>query len=199
VTAAYALDAILIQLSFMAGPLLVAVTVSAIAPEAPLALAAATAVAGTAGFVALRRSGPAPGAARRTGLLGPLAAPGIRTLVLSQVPIGVAFGSLQVTLPAFAGTHGAQELAGLLLATLSLASVTGALVYGSRPRSLPLDVLHVRLARLVPIGFAFPLLAGPSPPWSSSSSRRARCCRRSSPPATSSRASRRRRAPRRRR
>jgi len=158
-TAAYALDAVLIQLSFLAGPLIVAASAAVLPPDAPLLLAAATAVAGTAAFAALHRETPADRPAGSAGLLGALAAPGIRTLVLSQIPVGIAFGSMQVTLPAFAETEGSQELAGVLLATLSLASITGALVYGSRPRTLPLDELHVRLARLVPVGFAFPLLA----------------------------------------
>ena len=158
-TAAYALDAVLIQLSFLAGPLVVAATVTFLPPDAALALAATAALAGTAAFVALHESAPARGPGRRAGLLGPLAAPGIRTLVLSQVPIGIAFGSLQVTLPVFAQTEGHRELAGVLLAMLSVASIAGALILGARPRTIPLDALHVRLARLVPLGFAFPLLA----------------------------------------
>jgi MFS family permease len=157
--AAYALDAVLIQLSFLSGPLIVAASVTVLPPDAPLLLAGATALAGTAAFAALHRVAPVDRPSRAGGLLGALAAPGIRTLVLSQIPIGIAFGSMQVTLPAFAESEGSQELAGVLLATLSLASVAGGLVYGSRPRTLPLDELHVRLARLVPLGFAFPLLA----------------------------------------
>lgn len=158
-TAAYALDSVLIQLSFLTGPLIVAATVTVLPPDAPLALAGISALAGTAGFVALHSVEPGASRPPSARFLGALVAPGIRTLVVSQIPIGIAFGSMQVTLPAFAEAEGAQELAGVLLSTLALASITGALVYGSRPRRLPLDELHVRLARLVPLGFAFPLLA----------------------------------------
>jgi hypothetical protein len=115
----------------------VAGLVTVLPPDAPLLLAAATALAGHG---ALRRAAPRrPGRRRpaRGAGLGALAAPGIRTLVLSQVPIGIAFGSMQVTLPAFAGAEGTQELAGVLLATLSLASVTGGLVYGLAPAHAP--------------------------------------------------------------
>lgn len=154
---AFALDAVLVQLSFMTGPLIVAGLAAALTVDAALVLSAVAGFAATAGFVARAPSGRHRG--RSGGLLGPLSAPAIQTLVLSQVPVGVAFGAMQVAVPAFADAEGHRELAGVLLALLSLASIAGALVYGARPRRRPVDELHVRLAVLVPLGLAPAALA----------------------------------------
>jgi MFS family permease len=159
--AAYALDAVLVQISFLTGPLLVAALAVALDVQAALVLSAVTGLAATAAFVALVPAVPPRRGA--TGLLGPLTAPGIQTLVASQVPVGVAFGSMQVVLPAFAETEGRQEAAGVLLALLSAASITGALVFGARRRRRPLHEVHVRFAVLVPVGIA-PLALASSVP-----------------------------------
>ena len=53
------------------------------------------------GATATRRGGR-----RRSGGLGALAVPGIRTLVATMLPVGFAFGALEVALPAFADAEG---------------------------------------------------------------------------------------------
>jgi MFS family permease len=96
------------------------------------------------------------------GRLGALAAPGIRTLVASMLPVGFAFGALEVALPAFADAEGAPELAGVLVAIWSLGSVAGGLTYGARPRRSPLASVHLRVALLLPLSF-LPLALASSP------------------------------------
>jgi MFS family permease len=111
-----------------------------------------TAFVGTAAFVAAAPSdGPADDS--DGDLLGPLREPAIRTIVLLQVPVGIAFGCIQVTLPAFAEQQRHAAYAGVLLALFSLASIVGALLYGARPRRRPLQEVHQRLAMLLPLGF----------------------------------------------
>jgi MFS family permease len=167
VQAAYALDSVLTEALFIAGPLLTAALVALAEPAAALGLSAAAVVAGTAAFVgalpagALARdqTGPGRGRLRR---LGALEAPGVRTLVLSMLPVGVAFGALEVALPAFADGAGRPELAGLLIATWSVGSAAGGLVYGARPRRASLPAVHLRVAALLPVGFA-PVALATSP------------------------------------
>ena len=166
VQAAYALDSVSTQVIFVAGPLLTAVLVAALAPEAALGVSAAVVLVGVVVFLMAmpaserRRAPHADPSARPVGRLGALKSPGIRTIVLSMVPVGFAFGSLEVALPAFADAEGRRELAGVLLAFWSIGSAVGGLVYGARARQSPLVRVHVRMALLLPLGIAPLALAG---------------------------------------
>jgi MFS family permease len=159
---AFALDSVLTEAIFTVAPLLTALLVVLLDPAAALLLSAASVVGGSIALVAAL---PPPERAEkppRPARLGALAAPGIRTLVASMLPVGFAFGTLEVALPAFAHDEGAPELAGVLLALLAVGSVAGGLVYGARPRRRPLARVHV----LVAIGLPFsivPLAAATSP------------------------------------
>ena len=169
VQAAYALDSVSTQVIFVAGPLITAVLVSLVAPAAALALSAAVVLVGVAVFLATlpaderRRAPNADPSRRAVSRLGALRAPGIRTLVLAMVPVGFAFGSLEVSLPAFADAEGRRELAGVLLACWSVGSAVGGLVYGARARRAPLVQVHLRMAVLLPLGLAPLALAGSLP------------------------------------
>ena len=165
VPSAYALDSVLLEVMFVCAPLLVAVIVAVVEPAAALVVSAATVLSGVAIFVwalppELRAGG---GRERRVGVLGALREPGIRTLAVTMVPVGFAIGALEVALPAFSDERSSAELAGVLLALWSLGSAAGGLVYGARPRRLPLPLVHHRLTLLLPLAFV-PLLLAPSVP-----------------------------------
>jgi MFS family permease len=152
---AYALDSVLTELLFIAGPALTAAIAVLIAPGAALLLSAVAVTVGTFTFLAVLRGGehaerPAPSTA---GLLGALRAPGVRTLVVTMLPVGLAFGILEITLAAFAADEGHPELAGVLLTLWAVASAAGGLVYGARPRRGTAGDTHLRVALLLPIGF----------------------------------------------
>lgn len=165
VRGAYALDSVLTESIFIAGPLLIALLVALIAPEAALVLSAAVVVAGAALFLAVLPPGEAElvmGRGRRSGSrLGALRAAGIRTLLFSMLPVGFAFGALEVAIPAFASDHGRPELSGVLIAIWSVASAGGGLVYGSRLAHISLSRVHVGVALLLPLSFLPLALAGP--------------------------------------
>lgn len=165
VRAAFALDSVVTELLFVAGPLLVAVLVVVLAPEAALLVSAATVVAGTAAFLALlpsvARETDAAGRGRALGGPGALASPGLVTLILTMLPFGVAFGMVEVVLPAFARAHGDPGMAGLLLAVWSVASAAGGLLYGLRAAEGALEDVHLALAVAVPVVF-LPLALAPS-------------------------------------
>src|SRR5829696_510181 len=165
VQAAYALDSVSTQVIFVAGPLLVAGLIALLEPAAALGLSAAIALTGVSVFLAAmpadeRRRAPHADPSTRPSRLGALRSPGIRTIVLAMVPVGYAFGSLEVAIPAFADAEGSHELAGVLLALWSCGSAAGGLVYGARARRSPLVRVHVRMALLLPLGIAPLALAG---------------------------------------
>jgi MFS family permease len=160
---AYALDSVLLELSFVTAPLLVAIVVAVFDPAAALVLASATAVIGTGAFLALLPADAEPPHAGERDFLGPLRSPGIRALVITMLPFGFAIGAVEVSLPAFSEAEGHRELAGVLLATWSIGSALGGFVYGVRPRSTPVARAHFLFALLLPLGF-LPALLAPSIP-----------------------------------
>jgi MFS family permease len=163
VVPAYALDSVLVELSFVVGPLLTAVLVSAFSPTVALVVSAVAAVVGNATFLTmLPRAELAE--RHRGGWLGPLRSPAILTLVLTMLPFGISIGALEVMLPAFSETEGAPELAGALLAVWALGSAFGGLAYGARPWRIPVARLHLRLTLFYPLAF-LPLLASGSVAW----------------------------------
>jgi len=163
---AYALDSVLIELIFILGPLLTAVLAAAFSPASALIVSAVSVVVGTTWFTAQRPSReiePDREASRAAGRFGALSSPGVRSLILTSLPAGIAIGMCEVALPAFSDAEGAAELAGLLLATWSLGSAVGGLVYGALPRRPPLGRVHLAVSALLPLGL-LPLAAAPSVP-----------------------------------
>jgi MFS family permease len=160
--AAYALDSVLIEIAFVTGPLVVAAAIAAVSAAGALVAACVLAVAGTVALVtapASRAWRPDPAAERH--VLGPLVAPGVRTIVLVTMPVGFALGTTEVALPAFATNEGERWAAGMLLAIWSLGSAAGGLLYGARHHGRGLPATYVRLAALLPLTLV-PLLAAPS-------------------------------------
>ena len=161
-TSAYALDSVLLELSFVTAPLVVAIIVALAGPAAALAAGSVAVLGGTVAFLALLPAECAP--VRPEGgrdLLGPLRSPGIRALVVTMLPVGFGIGAVEVSLPAFSEAEGHRELAGILLATWSIGSAVGGYVYGVRPRATPVARAHLRFAMLLPLGF-LPALLAPS-------------------------------------
>ncbi len=164
VTAAYALDSVMIEVAFIAGPLVTAVGIALAGPEIMLGVSAALNLTGAAIFVAFLP--PAPSSFRdpdgsASGLLGALTSPAIRTMALASFPVGFCLGTIEVGLPAFSDSHGTTELAGVLLAIWSVGSAAGGFVYGTRRRRLSLVQVHTRLAFLLPLANLPLLAAGP--------------------------------------
>jgi MFS family permease len=161
--AAYALDSVMIELIFIAGPLVTAVIATLLSPQAALAVSAVAVIVGTSVFTALppsRAVRPEPGR-RRPGWLGALESPGVRTLVLTSLPAGIGVGICEVAIPAFSHASGAAATAGLLLALWSLGSAAGGLTYGALPNLPPLNRVHLVVTALLPISL-LPMAAAPS-------------------------------------
>lgn len=134
-SSAYALEASMQEIFFVGGPLLVAglAVVDPVAGVVGAAIAAAVGTVAVAGLPPVRETGDA--GPRGGSLLGALEAPGVRTLVAFAFTLGLAFGAVEVGMPAFAESHGARELGGVALATLSAGSFAGGLLAGARPSS----------------------------------------------------------------
>ena len=162
--AAFALDSVLVELVFVVGPVLAAGVAVWHGPAGALIVSAAAVVVGTAAFTALR---PVRDMERRPqlqrGWLGALDSAGMRTLVLVTLPVGVSFGAVEITLPAYGDARGAAAWAGLLLGLHALGSAVGGLIYGGLARRRALRDSYVRLAAMLPLGFLPLVAAAPLP------------------------------------
>jgi MFS family permease len=142
---AYAIHAVMAEISFITGPVIAAVVIAVISPAAAVVVITVVKFAGVLAFAATPASRNWRGKGRKDShWLGALASPGMRTALCADIPFGALFGLLDVAVPAFAKAHGSAAIAGLLLAALAVGSMIGGVIYGSRPRK----VSGVRYAQL---------------------------------------------------
>jgi MFS family permease len=156
--AAYTLDAILQEVTFIVGPPLAAVLAAAASPRVALSVVALLALVGAAAFSRLAAREPAR--ERRKGARA-LDSVGARLVLSLSLLLGASFGAEEIAMPAFAEHHGARAAAGVLLAALALGSLLGGVVFGTRTTE---RTAVRRLGRgLLLCGLAvLPLLAAPS-------------------------------------
>ena len=157
-TTAFALEATVQEVFFVAGPLLVALF-TLIHSTAAVIGAAVTCLVGTTILSRLRPvRETAPTRHGDHSWIGSLGAPGVQTILGLAVFMGLAFGPLEVAMPGFAESHGSRAQAGLLLACFSGGSLVGGFAAGLRHGVD--DGMRLRLfATILPAALALPLLA----------------------------------------
>jgi MFS family permease len=159
---AYTFESMLAELFYIVGPAITTLLVAISSPSTAMLVAIGLSMLGTLGFATARlarewRSQPAD-----RSPAGALASAGMRTLLLAIIPTGVAFGALEVAMPAFAVAHGHRTaLAGIFLSAMALGSVLGGLWYGSRRWTGRVASRFIGLQALFTLGL-LPLLAADS-------------------------------------
>jgi MFS family permease len=132
VAGAYALDAALQEVIFVAGPLLVIGTISLAGEEGTLWTTALVTIWGTLAFVAARPVRHWRAEPRTPHWAGPLRSAPLRVLLVSFLFVGTAIGVLNIVAAAY-GEHVHQPaVAGYLLGANALGALVGGLVYGAR-------------------------------------------------------------------
>jgi MFS family permease len=161
-SAAFSLEAVLIELIFIAGPLLVALFIAFFSAAGAVLFAAACGLAGTLLFLAspaMRSWQVTPRTDR--GRLGPLAERGFARLIAVILLYATAFGLMEIGVTAYSSELGSPALAGVLLGVMSAGSALGGLAYGSRGWHLPLALQFSRSLAVMGVGLALLAL-----PWS---------------------------------
>ena len=160
---AYSLESVLIEMIFIAGPMLVALFVAFASAGAAVLSAAVCGCVGTLLFLrspALRAWHVEPSGARHR--FGALSEPGFVPLIGVILCYSIAFGLTEIGLTAYATEAGTPALAGLLLGLMSVGSAAGGLAYGSRAWSLPLARQFAATLAIMSAGLALLVL-----PWQS--------------------------------
>lgn len=155
--AAFAIDATLQEIAFVAGPPLLAGLVVLAGPAVALLAAALAGAVGASVFAWRARGrlhlGPHGGGAMRSGQ--------VRRLLLTSGFLGGAFGAVEVAMPAFCEAHGARADAGIVLAALAIGSAIGGLTLGARAaRGVPVQRFAVAASAFAVL--LLPMLAAPS-------------------------------------
>ena len=156
---AFALDAVLLEVAFIVGPLVVAALVAAGSPALAVIVNGALAGTGTAIFALSRASRSWRGIPAGSGWAGALRSPGIVALALVELSLGIAIGAMEISLTALATGFGAPSFAGVLISVQAAASMIGGLWYGSRTHAVPPAERYPRLILFLALGFAPLLLA----------------------------------------
>jgi len=148
--AAFALDAAVFDLAYIAGPALASALATGIAPAAAVAVLVALTGAAVIIIGAQARRGDVARRERqpraRRPLLGPLHSAELRSLLVTGALANAALSAVEVGLTAYTRHHHALWASGPLLAEISVGSVLGSLLLGAR---LPTGDSHRRLARLL--------------------------------------------------
>jgi len=157
---AFALDAVLLEVCFIVGPLATGALVGAGWPAAAVLANAAFSTVGTLVFAASRASRSWRGSRTHGDWAGPQRSAGILVLLLTELGFGTAIGAMEISTTAFATHHGSPGLAGALIAVQAAASMAGGLWYGSRRHQTRAGERYPRLCLFVAIGFAPLILMG---------------------------------------
>lgn len=162
VNAAYALDAALQEVIFVAGPLLVVAFVNGLGTPGAVIMTGLVALLGTAVFVAappVRQWRPE---VREADWAGPLRSGTLRMLLFGFLFVGGTLGMLDIAVVAYGEEMRSTAVSGFVLGANALGALAGGLVYGSRSWS---GAARVRLRRLM-LGLALgyvPLAFTPGP------------------------------------
>ncbi|AYQ43246.1 transporter [Burkholderia aenigmatica] len=143
--AAYSLETVLDEVSFIAGPPLSVGLSVAVLPQAGLLAAALLLMLGTLALVAQRGTEPpvaAPDAATNgSGAVIRLA--NVRLLALFMVAMGIIVGTVDIVSVAFAGQLGQPAAASLILSAYAVGSCLAGLLFGALNLHTPLHHLFL--------------------------------------------------------
>ncbi|MDD1017277.1 MFS transporter [Pseudomonas rubra] len=154
---AFSLDTVLTELTYIIGPpLAIGLSTHFFAEAGPL-VAVLLLVIGVTAFLQQRQTEPTVVVASKRAASSVLLIPGLRTIVLALLALGVIGGSVDVAVVAFANAQGWPASATFILAAYALGSMIAGLTFGTLRVSLPMEqqffvgVLITTVTALLPL------------------------------------------------
>ncbi|RUT66534.1 MFS transporter [Morganella morganii] len=136
---AFSLDTVLTELAFIIGPpLAIGLSTSFFAEAGPL-VAVLLLITGVTAFLLQRETEPKVVVGVRRNTSSTLLIPGVRTIVLALLAMGVIGGSIDVAVVAFANAQGWPASASFILAAYALGSMISGLTFGALRVSLSIE------------------------------------------------------------
>ncbi|MFN3628865.1 MAG: MFS transporter, partial [Casimicrobiaceae bacterium] len=139
--AAFAIEAILMEICFIVGPLLVSLAAACAQPAYAILFSAALSAGGVWLFSrsgALARWGVVETGGSRHWA-GPLTIAGVRRALLLSASFGLAIGLLEIAVTGYSRALDTPEIIGLLFAAMSITSALSGFAYGALHFSSPLS------------------------------------------------------------
>jgi predicted MFS family arabinose efflux permease len=130
--AAFALDAVAIDIAFILGPTMAAGAIAVASPSFSLGICVVLTLIGSAVFAVSAASRAWRGSPAHERHSSPLSSPGVIVLMGAALGVGTAVGATEISITAFASEHGAAEVGGTLVAVQAGGSVFGGLWFGAR-------------------------------------------------------------------
>lgn len=161
IDAAYATEAVLQEVSYLLGPLLVGLLVAVASPATAIAVAAVLTAIGGLSFAsheAARKLGRPEGQRR-----GPLRNSGVKVILAALFFTSLAAGVLEVAIPTFADEHASPAGAGVLVAAMAAASLVAGLWYGARRWQVPPAQRFIGASAIATLGYLLMVPAGSLP------------------------------------
>lgn len=147
---AFSLESVLDEVVFVTGPVIVTVLATQVHRLSGLAVAGILTVTGTVALGLQRATEPPVRGHTTSGGGSAIRVPGLAALALVFLGLGAVFGSMEVTVVAFAAERGAPAAAGVVLGLQAFGSLLAGLAYGVRRWRIPID----RRFRIGLVGFA---------------------------------------------
>jgi len=144
---AFSIEAVLDEVVFIVGPVLVTFLTYQVHELAGLICAAAAALLGS-WALGLQHTTAPPAAGRRTSAGPPINWAGLWPIVAVSVSLGIIFGSAEVIIAAFTEEEGQQGAAGVVLAIWAAGSLVAGVVVGALPQA-PDPLRRLRMSILV--------------------------------------------------
>ncbi|MEV6411055.1 MFS transporter [Kribbella sp. NPDC051718] len=158
----FALESLGTGLAFLVGPALIGTVSALVSPVAGSILATTLVVGGGLSLAVQRSSAPPPTAGVRAEGSGRLLTKGFLALAGTNVGVGLFFGSMQVSVTAFAVGRDSASLAGPLYSITSLISLAAGIAYGARRWRMPARTQFVAAMAILFVT-TLPLLAADTP------------------------------------
>ncbi|WP_084039104.1 MFS transporter [Demequina sp. NBRC 110053] len=157
---AFALEGVLDEVLFIAGPALATILATAVWAPAGLVVSTIGTVVGLLILLSLRATEPAPRGASGGSSLGLRVPPAVLGAAFIALGLGTMFGAFDISVVGFAEELGHKTLSGVLLGIVSAGSFAGGLLYGARHWSMPLWKRTVIGTVVLAVGFGILTLAG---------------------------------------
>lgn len=137
---AYSLESTFDELIFTVGPVIASVVAVTVHPLASFGVSAVLVVAGSVWLARQHDTAPPVAASGAHDTTFVLRRPAMVLMTVAMTGLGATFGTVEVSIAAFAGQHGDRGITGFVLAAFALGSGTAGLVYGARHWSSSIPV-----------------------------------------------------------
>jgi predicted MFS family arabinose efflux permease len=165
---AFALEATLQEVLFVSGPLVVGALTALAGYKAGVVAAAGVSLVGVIGFAAtsqVRHHRPLHTEHHDEHPLRALSPAVVRRIIAFSACYGLAFGAVEVAMPAFAEGHGGRALGSVCLAAWSAGSLAGGLIAGGhqpddpRKRLQAISIIFAAVLMLPLLAWSVPAMA----------------------------------------